>query len=415
MSASHKVTPLGAGPFAGRRVLELCSTVAGPACARLFADYGADVIKVEPFEGDPVRQMGLLEGDVSLYAASILRNKQSIALNLKTEQGRELALAIAAQCDVVVENFRPGKLEQLGLGYDVLSQQNPGVVLVRISGYGQTGPNSYKPGYGTICEAYGGLRHLNGEPDQVPPRISVALTDYLTAVYAAFGATMALLEREQSGKGQVIDVSLFEAAFSMLEPDVPAYDRLGVVANRQGSQCPGLAPNNIYPTGDGGHVLIAANNDPIFARLCRVMARDDLMQDPRFMSIRARAANCVAIDHEVNSWTRSLSSAEVIRQLDEAEVPSSLAYTIADAFEDRHFHAREAITSHSHPLLGTVAMTGLVAKLSRTPGAIRHTGPEVGQDTREVLRRMVRLGDADIDRLVQTRVVQEAAYAQENL
>ncbi|WP_436226664.1 CaiB/BaiF CoA transferase family protein [Cupriavidus necator] len=398
-----------AGPLAGRRVLELCSTVAGPACARMLADYGAEVIKIEPFEGDPVRQMGLHEGDISLYAASILRNKQSIALNLKTEEGRALAQAIAAQCDVVIENYRPGKLEQLGLGYEVLSRDNPGVVLVRISGYGQSGPNSYKPGYGTICEAYGGLRHLNGEPDQLPPRISVALTDYLTAIYAAFGATMALLERESSGKGQVIDVSLFEAAFSMLEPDVPAYDRLGVIANRQGSQCPGLAPNNVYPTRDGSHVLIAANNDPIFARLCRVMERPDLLQDPRFASIRARAANCVAIDQEVSRWTGSLESAVVIRLLDEAEVPSSLTYTIADAFADRHFHEREAILSHQHPSLGTIAMAGLVAKLSRTPGAVRHTGPEVGQDTRAVLKRLAHLDDARIDQLLRDRVIKAAS------
>lgn len=403
-----------AGPLAGRRVLELCSTVAGPACARLLADYGAEVIKIEPFEGDPVRQMGLHEGDISLYAASILRNKQSIAMNLKTEEGRTLARAIAAQCDVVVENFRPGKLEKLGLGYEVLSRDNPGVVLVRISGYGQTGSNSYKPGYGTICEAYGGLRHLNGEPDQIPPRVSVALTDYLTAIYAAFGAAMALLERESSGKGQVIDVSLFEAAFSMLEPDVPAYDRLGVIANRQGSQCPGLAPNNVYPTRDGSYVLIAANNDPIFARLCRVMERPDLLQDPRFASIRARATHCVAIDQEVSRWTGSLDSAEVIRLLDEAEVPSSLTNTIADAFADRHFHERGAIVSHQHPSLGPIAMAGLVAKLSRTPGAVRHTGPEVGQDTRAVLARLAQLDEARIEQLLRDRVIKVASPEKAN-
>lgn len=408
MSAAA-ASPTSVGPLAGFRVLELCSTVAGPACARLLADYGAEVIKIEPFEGDPVRQMGHQEGDVSLYAASILRNKQSVALNLKSEQGRAIACAIAAQCDVVVENFRPGKLEQLGLGYEALSKDNPGVVLVRISGYGQTGPNSYKPGYGTICEAYGGLRHLNGEPDQLPPRISVALTDYLTAIYAAFGAALALLERERSGKGQVIDVSLFEAAFSMLEPDVPAYDRLGVIANRQGSQCPGLAPNNVYPTKDGSYVLIAANNEPIFARLCRVMQRPELLQDPRFTSIRARASNCVAIDQEVSRWTSSLDSAEVIRLLDEADVPSSLTYTIADAFADRHFHERGAIVSHQHPLLGAVSMAGLVAKLSRTPGAVRHTGPEVGQDTRAVLANMAHLDEERIEQLIRDRVIKVAA------
>ena len=299
-----------------------------------------------------------------------------------------------------VENFRPGKLEALGLGYNELCQENPGLVLVRISGYGQTGPNSYKPGYGTICEAYGGLRHLNGEPDQPPPRMSVALTDYLAAIYAAFGAIMALLERERSGKGQVIDVSLFEAAFSMLEPEVPAFDRLKVIANRQGSQCPGLAPNNLYPTRDDGLVLIAANNDPIFARLCKAMQRPELLSDPRFSSIRARAANARAIDEEVSRWTGSLDSEQAIRLLDEAEVPSSIINTIADAFEDPHFHERGAITRHQHPSLGSVAMTGMVAKLSRTPGAIHRTGPEVGQDSRDILRRLLGLPEEQIDLLV---------------
>ena len=401
------------GPLAGRRVLELCSTVAGPACARLLGDYGAEVFKIEPLEGDMVRHMGLHEGDVSLYAASILRNKRSIAIDLRTEEGRALALAIAARCDVVVENFRPGKLEAMGLGYDVLSRGNPGVVLVRISGYGQTGPNSYRPGYGTICEAYGGLRQLCGEPDQLPARVSVALTDYLAALYAALGASLALLERERSGKGQVIDVSLFEAAFSLLEPDVPAYDRLGVVANRAGSRAPGLAPNNLYPTRDGNHVLIAATNDAIFARFCDAMNRPELARDPRFTALRSRVANVDAIDEEVGRWTASLDSAEIIRVLDEASVPSSLCYTVADAFADRHFHERGAIVRHAHPRLGEVAMTGLVAKLSRTPGAIRRTGPEVGQDTREVLREVVGLDEERIDRLLNDRVVAASPPAQE--
>lgn len=394
-----------AGPLAGRRVLELCSTVAGPACARLLADYGAEVVKIEPLEGDPVRQMGEREGDVSLYAASILRNKRSVALDLKTAEGRDIARAIAAQCDVVVENFRPGKLEDMGLGYDVLKTLNPRMVLVRISGYGQDGPKSYKPGYGTICEAYGGLRYLNGEPDQPPPRMSVALTDYLAAIYAAFGAALALLESERSGRGQVVDVSLFEAAFSLLEPDVPAFDRLSIVPQRQGSQCPGLAPNNLYPTRDGELVLIAANNDAIFRRLCRAMRREDLLADARFNSIRGRAANSTAIDAEVTRWTRSLNCATVLQALDEAEVPSSGINTVADAFADQHYHARDAIVQASHPSLGAVAMTGLVAKLSRTPGGVRHTGPEVGQDTQSVLSELAHLDAERIDELCRRRVV----------
>ncbi len=409
---NENMKPERIGPLAGRRVLELCSTVAGPACARLLGDYGAEVIKIEPLEGDMVRQMGRHEGDISLYAASILRNKRSVALNLRTEDGRSLARAIASHCDIVVENFRPGKLEAMGLGYDVLSKDNSGVVLVRISGYGQTGPNSYKPGYGTICEAYGGLRHLTGEPDQVPARMAVALTDYLAAIHAAYGAAMALLEREHSGKGQVIDVSLFEAAFSMLEPDVPAYDRLGVIANRDGTGAPGLAPNNIYPTRDSTHVLIAANNNPIFTRLCEAMKRPDMASDPRYRSVRDRVAHRAILDDEVTRWTASLDSAEVIRVLDEASVPSSLSYSVADAFADPHFHDRGAIVRHLHPLLGEIAMTGLVAKLSRTPGAVRSTGPEVGQDTREVLRELADVDDERIEQLLRTGVAAAGAREQ---
>jgi crotonobetainyl-CoA:carnitine CoA-transferase CaiB-like acyl-CoA transferase len=393
------------GPLTGRRVLELCSTVAGPACARMLGDYGAEVIKIEPLEGDAVRQMGEHEGDVALYAASILRNKASVALNLKTTEGREIARAIAAQCDVVVENFRPGKLEQLGLGYDTLKALNPRIVLVRISGYGQDGPNSQKPGYGTICEAYGGLRHLNGEPGQPPPRMAVALTDYLGALYAAFGTAIALLEADRSGVGQVVDVSLFEAAFSLLESDVPAYDRLGIVAMPQGSQCPGLAPNNLYPTKDGKHVLIAANNDPIFARLCRAMHREDLLSDDRFATIRSRSANSSAIDAEVTRWTIEIDSRTAMRLLDEGDVPASVINSVADAFDDPHFHAREAIVRTAHAKLGSVAMVGLVAKLSRTPGAIVHGGPELGQDTERVLRELAHLDVSGVDDLRQRKIV----------
>jgi crotonobetainyl-CoA:carnitine CoA-transferase CaiB-like acyl-CoA transferase len=391
--------PQRAGPLAGRRVLELCSTVAGPACARLLGDYGAEVIKIEPLIGDPVRQMGHLEGDISLYAASILRNKRSVALDLKSAEGRAVARALAAKCDVVVENFRPGKLEQMGLGYDTLRHDNPRVVLVRISGYGQSGPNSQKPGYGTICEAYGGVRHLTGEPDSPPPRIAVALTDYLAALYAAFGTMLALLECERSGRGQVVDVSLFEAAFSLLEPDVPAFDRLGIVANRQGSQCPGLAPNNLYLTRDDAYVLIAANNDVIFERLCGAMGAPGLLRDPRFASIRARSAHAREIDLEVGRWIGSLTAPQAMRALEAADVPSSLVATIADAFADPHFHARQAITHMAHPTLGPVAMAGLVAKLSRTPGGLHSVGPEVGADTRAVLQELVGLTPAMIRRL----------------
>lgn len=393
------------GPLAGCRVLELCTTVAGPACARLLADYGAEVIKIESFDGDPIRSMGYHDGDVSLYAASILRNKRSIAMDLKTPEGRDLARRIAAKCDVVVENFRPGKLEKLGLGYDVLSKDNPRAVLVRISGYGQSGPYRNQPGYGTVCEAFGGVRHVTGFPDRPPARVSVALTDYVTALYAAFGAMLALRERDASGRGQVVDTALYEAAFSLLEPDVPAFQRLGLVANRQGSRFPGLAPNNLYPTKEGGYILIAANNDAIFQRLCEAMGQRGLPEDRRFSSIRARAANARAIDAIVSRWTRSRTSRSAIAALARAAVPSSLVYTMKDAFRDPQYRARKTVVNVAHPVLGSIAMAGLVPRLSRTPGRIRRAGPEIGADARFVLRNLLGLSGKHIAKLQEQGVL----------
>jgi crotonobetainyl-CoA:carnitine CoA-transferase CaiB-like acyl-CoA transferase len=400
------------GPLVGYRVLELCTTVAGPACARHFADFGAEVIKLEAPGGDPIRSMGFHESavdardeDVSLYAASILRNKQSIVVDLKKPKGVELALALAARCDVVVENFRPGTLERLGLGYDILAKRNPGIVLVRISGYGQDGPLRGRPGYGTICEAFGGVRNVTGDSDRPPVRVSVALTDYTTAIHAAYGAALALLERSRTGLGQVVDVALYEAAFNLMEPDVPAYDRLDIVAKREGSGFPGLAPNNIYPTRDGKHVLIAANNNAIFKRLCDVMERSELIDDIRFKDIRARAGNTEAIDREVTTFTLTRDANDLDRLFAEASVPSSLVYTMADAFIDPQYRARESIVEIPHPVLGSVATVGLVPKLSRTPGGLYRAGPDCGRDTTRVLKTTLDLTDEQIDELEREGVV----------
>ena len=239
------------GPLAGVRVLELCSTIAGPACGRLLADFGAEVTKVEPPGGDSMRGMGKHVGDVSLYAATLLRNKRSVAIDMKMDEGRALVRALAAGVDILVENFRPGVLERLGLGYDELASANPGLIMVRISGFGQTGPYAQRPGYGAICEALGGVRHMTGDPDRPPARVALATTDYLTSVYAAFGASMALLERARSGKGQVVDVALYEAAFSQMEAYTNAYEKLGYVPGRVGPNLPTMAPNSLYPTRDG--------------------------------------------------------------------------------------------------------------------------------------------------------------------
>ncbi|GAA5235474.1 CoA transferase [Verticiella sediminum] len=395
----------GTGPLAGYRVLELCSTIAGPACTRLLADFGAEVIKIEPPEGDPVRNMGSHDGDVSLYGLTILRNKRLVSIDLRTDEGRALVRELAAGCDVVVENFRPGTLERMGLDYGQLAARNPGLVMVRISGYGQTGPYATRPGYGVTCEAVGGVRHMTGDPDRPPARVALAVTDEHTAVYAAFGAMMALLHRERTGQGQVVDAALYEAAFSMMEPHVPAFARLGKVPGRVGPNLPSTAPNSLYPTSDGEYVLIAANNDAIFQRLAAAMGDAGLAQDPRYATQRARAARVAELNARVGDWTRTRTAAEIETQLLDAGVPVARIYTIADIFADPHYRARDMLLSLPHETLGDVTVAGVVPKLSATPGGVRHLGGAVGADTRAVLREMLRLTEDELDRLQDQGVI----------
>jgi len=378
------------GALSGLTVVEICTTIAGPACARLLGDFGADVIKIEPPDGDPVRQMGRHVGDVSLYAASILRNKRSVVLDLKLADDREVAHALIAKADILVENNRPGVMERLGFGYDVLSRANPGLVMVRISGYGQSGPYAQRPGYGAICEAVGGVRHLTGDPDRPPARVALATTDYLTASYAAFGAMAAIHERARSGLGQVVDVALYEAAFTQLEPMVPAYEKLGLVPTREGPNLPSMAPNSLYPTRDGGFVLIAANSNPTFARLIALMQQPGLLDDPRFANIRARGdkSNMRALDALIGEWTVQFEGEVLEAMLLQAEVPSARAYTIADIYRDPQFAARGMLPQVPHPTLGHTTQAGIVPRLSATPGRIRHSGPDLGADTDAVRREV---------------------------
>lgn len=401
-------TAPASGPLSGYRVLELCSTIAGPACTRLLADFGAEVIKVEPPEGDSVRKLGVPDQGVELYASSILRNKRAVTIDLKTPRGQELVLALANQCAVVVENFRPGTLERLGLGYDVLSRDNPGLVLVRISGYGQTGPYREKAGYGAICEAFGGVRELIGEPDRPPVRVAVPVTDYLSATYAAFGATMALLERARSGRGQVVDVALYEAAFSMLESNIPSYDRHRFVPTREGSRLPYMAPNNLYRAADGAYVLIGANNDAVFRRLAEVMGQPQLARDPRYATIGARWQNVDAVDQFVGEWVARFDARTAEQKLEAGGVPASRVFTVPDIFDDPHYGAREMLPRVPHPQLGSVAQVGIVPKLSATPGSVRWPGPVQGQDTRSVLSKLLKLSDQQIAELEAAAVVHSA-------
>jgi crotonobetainyl-CoA:carnitine CoA-transferase CaiB-like acyl-CoA transferase len=374
------------GPLRGIRVIEICSTIAGPACTRLLGDFGAEVIKIEPPEGDPVRQMGQHVEDVSLYAASLLRNKKSVVLDLKNSHDLRVAKTMIQSADILVENNRPGVMERLGLGYEELSKTNPGLVMVRISGFGQTGPYAPRPGYGAICEAVGGVRHMTGDPDRPPARVALATTDYLTSTYAAFGALAALREKDKTGLGQVVDVALYETAFTQMEPIVPAYEKHGTIPKREGANLPRMAPNSLYPTKDDSYILIAANSNPTCERLMQAMGRIDLMQVPEFANIRARGepANARALDEIIAGWTRQHLCHDLAAMLEEVGVPNTRVYTIADIYQDPHFLERNMLVKVPHPKIGHTTQMGVVPRLSRTPGSIRHTGHELGQDTAEV-------------------------------
>ena len=401
--------PKAPGPLAGTRVLELGTTIAGPFCGRLLADFGADVIKVEPPDGDPVRAMGKHLGEVSLWAASILRGKKLVALDLKSADGQEIVREIAKGVDVVVENFRPGTLEKWGLGYADLSAVRPGIIMVRISGFGQDGPYSQRPGYGVIGEAVGGLRHIIGDPDRPPARVAVPLTDYITGLYGAFGAVMAIAHRERTGEGQVIDAALFEAAFSFMEPFVPAFDKLGFIPARAGPNLPGQVPNTLYPSADGGYVHIAATTQALFKRLIGVMGREDLIADARFATPRARGRNPDVLDPIIAEWTSRHTAADLEKILvEEADVPASRVFTMADIFADAHYRARGMLAEVADAELGSVRLAGPVPRMSATPGAIRWAGGRIGADTREILRAHAGLTDERIDALAAAGVVRLA-------
>lgn len=407
MSQQQTGAPSGAskGPLSGYRVIEMCSTIAGPVCARLMADFGAEVIKIEPPEGDAARNMGLQDQGESLYCASMMRNKETVCIDIKTAEGRALVRELVRSADFLIENFRPGTLERLGLGYDVLSRDNPGLILVRISGYGQDGPYSHLPGYGAICEAIAGVRHLTGDPDRPPARVALATTDYLTAVYAAFGAMLALEHRHRSGEGQVVDTALYETAFSMMESYVPAYPRLGVVPQRQGPRLMNTAPNSLYRTRDDSYVLLAANNDAIFRRLAAAMGHSEWADDERYATQLARGKRVDEIDAMVEAWTAEREAAEIVALMNDSGVPVAKVYTIADIFADPHFAARGMLAKLPHPRLGEVVLPGVVPRLSATPGEIREPGHVVGEDTDIVLARLLGLSSERIAALREGGVV----------
>jgi crotonobetainyl-CoA:carnitine CoA-transferase CaiB-like acyl-CoA transferase len=394
------------GPLTGVRVLEMGSTVAGPFCGRLLADFGAEVIKVETADGDTVRSMGKRVNGKSLYAASIFRNKALISVDLRKPEGQELVRKLARKCDIVVENFRPGALERWGIGYEHLSKVNPKLVMVRISGFGQDGPYAHRPGFGVIGEAVSGMRHITGDPDRPPARVAVSLTDYITGLYGAFGAMMALIVARQTGRGQFVDSALYECAFSFMEPHIPAFEKLGHIANRAGPRLPDNTPNNLYPTGDGSFIHIAAVGEPVFKRFIGLLGKPDLIDDPRFRKPVDRSRNEDALDAIITAWTTAHDLATLERKLQEADVPATRIYTMADIFGDPHYKARHAIVDAPDPALGSVKMANVVPRLSATPGRVRHAGGQtIGADTHSVLRDVAGLSDAEIESLRSAGIV----------
>ena len=370
------------GPLQGIKVLELGTLIAGPFCGKTLADFGAEVIKVEPpGEGDPLRRWRRMRNGVSLWWHVQSRNKKSITLDLRQPEGQAIARRLARGCDIVIENFRPGALEKWNLGWDALSRENPKLVLVRISGYGQTGPYRSRPGFAAIGEAMGGLRYVTGFPDRPPVRPNLSVGDTLASLHAVIGALLAL----HSGKGQIVDVALYESVFNVTESLLPEYDADGVVRERSGSTLPGIAPSNLYPCTDGSYVLIAGNADALFRRLMSAIGREDLRDDPALARNDGRAAQMERIDDAIAAWTSRLTQDEVLQAMEQAEVPAGRIYTAADIAADPHYAARGMIQSVVAGDGEPLKVPGVIPKLSGTPGAIRSPAPKLGEHTDEIL------------------------------
>jgi formyl-CoA transferase len=382
-------------------VIEMGTLIAGPFCGQILGDFGAEVIKIEdPKSGDPMRQWGRsLPKGLSPWWPVIGRNKKSVALDLRTPEGQDLAKALIAKADVVIENFRPGAMEKWGLSYEALARDNPGLVMARVSGFGQTGPYAQRAGYGLIGEAMGGLRHVTGEPDRPPARAGISIGDSLAAMHAALGVMMALHVREKTGRGQVIDAALYESVLAVMENLVTEYDLTGYVRGRSGSILPGIAPSNAYPCADGQMILIGGNGDTVFARLAEAMGRPRLASDPRFRDHAARGQNQTELDGLVAGWTGARTLEELLPLLEAKGVPASRVYRAPDMLEDPQYQAREAIVSVDHPVFGPVRMQNAFPKLSETPGAVRWPGPALGEHTEAVLEGLAGLSAAQLAEL----------------
>ena len=407
MDETAKDVPAGTGPLSDLRVIEMGQLVAGPFCGQLMADFGAEVIKIEqPGVGDPMREWGREKPQgVSLWWPVVARNKKSVEINAREPEGQDLVRRLVAESDVLIENFRPGTMEKWGLGYDELAKINPRLVMIRVSGFGQTGPYAGKAGYGSIGEAMGGLRYVVGDPSAPPSRMGISIGDTLAATFACLGGLMALHARDRIGRGQVVDSAIYEAVLAVMESLVTEYDQTGYVRERTGAILPFVAPSNVYPTEDGAFVLIAANQDGVFRRLCVAMGRPELGLDPRYATHTTRGENQTELDATISAWTVTLGREELGRLLDDASVPRGDIYRAPEMLADAHFQARKAIVDIAHPLLGKLRMQNVAPRLSATPGAITSVGPELGQHNDEIFSGLLGLDGATLAELRRRAVI----------
>ena len=391
------------GPMTGIKVLELGTLIAGPFCARMLAEFGAEVIKIEaPGEGDPIRKWRVLKDGNSLWWYVQSRNKKSITLNMKDKRAQEIARRLALDADIIIENYRPGVLEKWNLGFDQLKAINPAAIMVRLSGYGQTGPLRDAPGFGAIGESMGGLRYVSGHPDRPPVRIGISIGDSVASLHGAIGALMALRHRDATGgrwngksgaecvagQGQMVDVALYEAVFNMMESLVPEYDHAGVVRERTGGALPGIVPSNTYTTGDGENIVIAGNGDAIFKRLMSAIGRQDMADDPALANNAGRVPATQAIDEAIQSWCSTQTIDAALAVLQGADVPVSKIYSVRDMMQDPQFLARQMFEQHMFKDGTSIKLPAVTPKLSETPGATRWIGPELGEHTDDVLKML---------------------------
>ncbi len=395
------------GPLADLRLIEMGTLLAGPFCGQLMGDFGAEVIKVEPpNQGDPMREWGQEKAHgMSLWWPVIARNKKSVTLNLREAEGQEIARELIAKADFLLENFRPGTMERWNLSYDELKKINPGLIMIRVSGFGQTGPYAKRAGFGAVGEAMGGLRYVCGDPQTPPSRMGISIGDSLAATFACIGALSALHHRERTGEGQIVDSAIYEAVLNMMESLITEYDKAGYIRERQGSILPNVAPSNIYPTKDGKMILIAANQDTVFRRLTEAMNRPDLAEDERYSSHSARGAHQKELDDIIADWTRTIDIDALEKLMEEYGIPSGKIYRAPEMLEDAQFRAREAIIKTMHPKFGELRMQNVAPKLSSTPGSVRSAAPELGQHNEEIYRQLLNFSEERIEQLREAGII----------